>query len=612
MGLLTPKPSHSYSMTYHDCSHPTSVVEINVRSICEESIQKEETKKTYTVLQKRGHQELTGYSCTITKSEFEIYCGSFSHQKLVKPPDIEIPVEVSQQECLSLYNHQRYITSYGTTHEAKLGETIFTAGEKGVISEGNGNIYCQGEEMRVGDQIVKQILILSQYRVKVLEEKFILDRNRVEVIGDHLRLPEECTPEKGACSAGGTTYIWKYQQKCPYVKIRQLELDQTENGYLVDHHNKLVFKVEDKARFGPPCPSGGNLYYTEYSELYLTEESEFDMVKELDMSVYIRSRDDYLMWQMEQKNSQTMKSLAQETCHGKYKDVRDEVIPVAGNHFGRRSGDILFIFDCQKRVGKVASLDECYKNIPIMPKGEDKVKFVGAETKIVSDYQEAPIPCPPSAFTTSIYTEEGKWITLSPTIKLRNAPKETSLIKYDSQIHEDMAEGGLFTEEELLQWNDLIMWSTFRDSNKEYLAQGVCKNQQCNSQEYAHIPGRGLDYGMMTKKIDALTNNLWNRFYKFVEKNFVAIAMVIMGYWAIDTLITISLIAATFAKDGAPAALNFCYQIFLPTLYRHQKNRHNAMKRRRNSQTYCGVATDNLPMAPLYPSNLAGPPAHSN
>ena len=158
----------------------------------------------------------------------------------------------------------------------------------------------------------------------------------------------------------------------------------------------------------------------------------------------------------------------------------------------------------------------------------------------------------------------------------------------------------------------MIMWSTFRDSNIEYLAQGVCKNQQCNSQEYAHIPGRGLYYGMMTKKIDALTNNLWNRFYKFVEKNFVAIAMVIMGYWAIDTLITISLIAATFAKDGAPAALNFCYQIFLPTLYRHQKNRHNAMKRRRNSQTYCGVATDNLPMAPLYPSNLAGPPAHSN
>ena len=77
---------------------------------------------------------------------------------------------------------------------------------------------------------------------------------------------------------------------------------------------------------------------------------------------------------------------------------------------------------------------------------------------------------------------------------------------------------------------------------------------------------------MMTKKINVLTDNLWNRFYKFVEKNFVAIAMVIMGYWAIDTLITISLIATTFAKDGAPAALKFCYQIFLLTLYRHQKS----------------------------------------
>ena len=77
---------------------------------------------------------------------------------------------------------------------------------------------------------------------------------------------------------------------------------------------------------------------------------------------------------------------------------------------------------------------------------------------------------------------------------------------------------------------------------------------------------------MMTKKINVLTDNLWNRFYKFVEKNFVAIAMVIMGYWAIDTLITISLIATTFAKHGAPAALKFCYQIFLLTLYRHQKS----------------------------------------
>ena len=109
--------------------------EISLSTACRTKPQSFGDKKTYTILQKRGLTELTGYSCRVTKSEFSLFCGAYSHQKYIKSPDIEIPVPISEHECQTAAKNNKYITSYGTVHETAFGaETIFTATELGVIT----------------------------------------------------------------------------------------------------------------------------------------------------------------------------------------------------------------------------------------------------------------------------------------------------------------------------------------------------------------------------------------------------------------------------------------------------------------------------------------------
>ena len=565
--------STSYTITYKDCNNPTTTSEISLENACTNEEAIEIKKQTYTVLQKRGVEHLDGYSCSVTISEFEEYCGAFSHMKMIQPPNIEVPEPITPEVCRSLRNHGLYRTKYGTTHRVDYNsETIFTATEKGVVKADGGNIYCKGEELRFNNEIIEGVIIMSQYKVRIVPEVFIIDQQRVETLDEHLKLPRECAPETGSCVADKRTYIWNHKRRCPFVKIRQVRLEK-ENDYLIDHDQKLLFKKEDKAQLPDPCPPQGSLYFTEYSELYLTEESEFDVVDEIDIALFVRARDDYISWQFERKTRQLSETIAQEMCRGKYDNLGSNIIPITKDHFGRRNGDILYTFNCPEKVAKVASLEQCHSQFPILV--EDTVKFVSPTTRILSDHDQ-PIPCPPINFAMTVKSVEGKWITINPEVKVRAPPAEGSLTDYDQQQHEDMSTGGLYTDQEIKKWENMIQWSTFRESVAEHLAQGVCKTSECNDQEYENIPGPGYDLSNLVRESEGLSP--FAVLTKFMDRNLVYIAMIIIAKWTLDMMITTTLIVLTITKDGTVAALNFIYRISLPTVYQHEKLRKRQMR----------------------------------
>ena len=47
--------------------------------------------------------------------------------------------------------------------------------------------------------------------------------------------------------------------------------------------------------------------------------------------------------------------------------------------FGRRSGEVLYIFDCQKKIGKIEASIQCYDRIPL----EGSVDYVDPYTRVV-------------------------------------------------------------------------------------------------------------------------------------------------------------------------------------------------------------------------------------
>ena len=531
-------------------------------------------KTTYTILQKRQHDKANGYSCSVQRSTFTIYCGAYSHNKLIQPPAIEVYEELSAHQCNSMVHNGRYISHYGTTHDVDIGETIFTASERGIIKAENGNVRCEGESLKINNEIIDGVLILSQYRVNIAKEDFKIDNNMVEVISDHIILPSECTPDKGACNLINKVYLWKWERKCDFVKIKEIQLTN-ENGFLVDHSNKLLFSKEDHARLGAPCPSG-TLYYTEYSQLYLTDSSEFEFVKELDISMYIKTRSNYANYISEQRTKQNEIIAKTAECKSKFGQIGNEIRKVSGNYYSKRTGDLLLIFECQNKTAKVAeNLKECYQQLPIYL--DDELHFVSDQNVLIKDGTKT--GCANDVFAPSYVTTEGKWITVNPGVKTRSAPATTSVIEYSDTIHEDMSSGGLYTDTEMADWEDMIYWSSFKEATVEHLSQGLCKGSGCYSKGAMSqsIPSYNLD--ILEKAKEEL--GLWKKFKKIVEDHFVIVALLIILKFILSIMLTISLLVYSYMKQGIKGAINFAYQVTLPEIYRINKN---INKRKRNEQ----------------------------
>ena len=185
LGQLT-----SYRIKYYDCSRPEKVIPYSLEHTCAHEQAPTSTPVRMTLLQKRRLVRNKGYSCSVTKSTFTLYCGAFSHTKIATPPKIEVSTNIPARECETLINTEKYKTLEGGTHYVPLGqETLFWITEHGLIHTGANSITCEGQQMRIGDNIVENLLEIAQYRVILQTEEYLMDGNNVEVLADHVKLP---------------------------------------------------------------------------------------------------------------------------------------------------------------------------------------------------------------------------------------------------------------------------------------------------------------------------------------------------------------------------------------------------------------------------------------
>ena len=144
-------------------------------------------KKTFYLIQKKEIKKLKGYSCSVIKSSFLLYCRAFSHQKFAEVPKIEITQEVTRLECQTMVQSQLFQTLEGTKHKIKMNtENVFSMTEKGMIKDEDNAVSCQGEIVKVHDQLFDNMILISQYKITVLEESYIVQDGQIETLRDHL------------------------------------------------------------------------------------------------------------------------------------------------------------------------------------------------------------------------------------------------------------------------------------------------------------------------------------------------------------------------------------------------------------------------------------------
>ena len=123
----------------------------NANKVCMNDENAKVSKKKLAILQLMKNQRIPGYKCKVKRSSWQLYCGTFSHERLIAIPQIEINLPVSIAQCETLVTTNQYSTDYGTQHQVPLGEeTVFSVSELGVNhTETNGKVWCEGQTLKI-------------------------------------------------------------------------------------------------------------------------------------------------------------------------------------------------------------------------------------------------------------------------------------------------------------------------------------------------------------------------------------------------------------------------------------------------------------------------------
>ena len=95
------------------------------------------------------------------------------------------------------------------------------------------------------------------------------------------------------------------------------------------------------------------------------------MTSDLDFNDYVKARDEYIMYKLEQHiartNKETEAALCQNDLDGQHKIIK---IHSEENQFIKRNGDTVEKFSCPIKTAQLATtLDICYEDIPLADGG---------------------------------------------------------------------------------------------------------------------------------------------------------------------------------------------------------------------------------------------------
>ena len=91
-----------------------------------------------------------------------------------------------------MVQNQFFQTQEGIKHRIQINRAnVFSVTEKGMIKDEDDAVSCQGETVKVHDQLFDIMILISQYKVTVLEEDYIVQNRQVATLRNHLILYEE-------------------------------------------------------------------------------------------------------------------------------------------------------------------------------------------------------------------------------------------------------------------------------------------------------------------------------------------------------------------------------------------------------------------------------------
>ena len=576
----------AYSIDYYNCQDPKHITTYKLSEACVKDQKRGTGTSIYALLQEREIQDLQGYSCQVKRTTITEYCGSFSHNKLAKAPEVEIIEPMTPDQCLNLIHTQKYTTPDGKVNRITLGtENVIYSNDRGAIIISDNQVSCRGQSMRFGHHIVNEVIQVSQYKVIIREEKFIVKNQQVEAASEHLMLPDSCRVMNVGCQTIDKTFTWfQPPEHCSLEKIRVVNMNH-ENGYLIDETHKILLNATQKVPSPRGCPVT-TIFATEYSNLYLATKqngwptmSKFN--SDLDIASYVRSRDDYLTFQLEKKIEDQDHQLKEQICNRALEHHQGEVIHLQDDIFIKRNGDCAEYVQCRKAIGQLVEKEKCYEDIPITN------GFVKVHNRLFTSHS-ATKPCN-KIFGLKLYTNEKVWIEISPHLKQMKEPKQLPLLDH-SFHHEDLSTGGIYTEGELTSWREHLELGDYQNAITKSISYGVCIHQgTCQDTGLSPL----YDLEQLSPMSWNPTLNMWDKLNSFIQKHATYICLIALVIEATKIIILCVCLVQTMLQDGIPGAQALTYLVCCTAKHHAEKIAKRSQRLRQRQES------EEIPLSPV-------------
>ena len=286
--------------------------------------------------------------------------------------------------------------------------------------------------------------------------------------------------------------------------------------------------------------------------------------RQLDLATWSDQKDDYIVYTLERAAGKLENNIEKRLCNSKFAELSDsatQVIPMSKDRFAKRLGDIIFVFKCPEKLGKVAPMkNACINKVPL-----EGGLYMNPFTRIASKHASK-IDCS-SHFPLTVLSEDG-WITISDTIQPAIAPREMKLL--DEKVeHENMKTGGIYRPEALSQFEDILEYGSFHEATLETLGYGICRKEggPC-ALSVGHSQSMSAHIYDLTKLTEKIENefSVFSQIDAWITKYGGYLALINIIGWTAQLLIAAGMVTVTTMKDGLDAGIAAIYAVlcFLP------------------------------------------------
>ena len=225
----------------------------------------------YQLIHEIKHQKTKGYSCQVSMTRVARYCGVYDHQTVFTPYNqYDVPVSISMAMCQDWHSRLIYEDTAGKAHplmEDTVNIVRFEALGNTYVAPGSGEVSCNGQDLRWGDEVIHNVLVEVQVRITLKREEFKIKGGKIKAYYDNVILP--CESQQYYCQTPLSTYLWSMPDPCTlaYEKdVKGVEVTSDQGDKVFISSDLSLIRLIKKE---PLSLCNRLVYLTNYKGVYL-------------------------------------------------------------------------------------------------------------------------------------------------------------------------------------------------------------------------------------------------------------------------------------------------------------------------------------------------------